>query len=99
MSDLPTANSPIVIDRVDRSRGGGDGVRLRLAGRRLAAAAETELDALLVVHLHGRRHRFASKTALDDPSPGSWEASFTVPDWAVPVEYGQALFALRPLHA
>jgi hypothetical protein len=91
MSDLPTAYSPIVIDRVERSRGDGDAVRLRLGGHRLAVAAELELDALLVVQAHGRRHRFAaSKTGHDDRSPGSWEASFTVPDWAVPVEYGQA---------
>ena len=91
MSDLPTAYSPIVIDRVERSRGDGDTVRLRLGGHRLAVAAELELDALLVVQAHGRRHRFAaSKTGHDDTSPGSWESSFTVPDWAVPVEYGQA---------
>lgn len=91
MSDLPTAHSPIVIDRVERSRGDGDMVRLRLRGRRSATAAEPELDALLVVRLRGMRHRFAaSKTADEDPSPGSWRASFTVPDWAVPVEYGQA---------
>jgi len=91
MSDLPTANSPIVIDRVERSRGDGDAVRLRLGGHRLAVAAGPELDALLVVQVHGHRHRFAaSKTKHGDTSPGSWEASFTVPDWAVPVEYGQA---------
>jgi hypothetical protein len=91
MSDLPSAHSPIVIDRVDRSRGGGDSVRLRLGGHRLTIATEPELDALLVVQLHGHRHRFAaSKTGDDNPPPGSWEASFTVPDWAVPVEYGQA---------
>ena len=91
MSDLPTANRPIVIDRVERSRGDGDAVRLRLGGRRPATAGASELDALLIVRLHGRRHRFAASTTGDpDPSPGSWEASFTVPDWAVPVEHGQA---------
>jgi hypothetical protein len=91
MSDLRTAHSPIVIDRVERSRGDGDTVRLRLRGRRLATATEAELDALLVVRLRGLRHRFAaSKAGDEDPSPGSWRASFTVPDWAVPVEYGQA---------
>jgi hypothetical protein len=91
MTDLATAHSPIVIDRVDRSRGDGDAVRLRLGGQRLAVAAERELDALLVVQVHGRRHRFAaSKIGDGDTSPGSWEASFTVPDWAVPVEHGQA---------
>ena len=91
MSDSRTAHSPIVIDRVERSRGDGDAVRLRLGGRRLTAASEPELEALLVVQLHGRRHRFAAAaTRAEDPSPGSWRASFTVPDWAVPVEYGQA---------
>ena len=91
MSDLRPAHSPIVIDRVERSRGNGDGVRLRLGGHRLTAATTPELDALLIVHLHGRRHRFAATGAGDgDRSPGTWEASFTVPDWAIPVEYGQA---------
>ena len=90
MSDLPTADSPIVIDRVERSRGDGDAVRLRLGGRRLARAAESEIDAMLVVQVHGQRHRFAAARADVDPSPGSWRASFTVPDWAVPVEHGQA---------
>ena len=37
MSDSPTAHSPIVIDRVERSRGDGGTVRLRLGGRRLVA--------------------------------------------------------------
>jgi hypothetical protein len=92
MNDLDTAHSPIVIDRVERSRGDGDTVRLRLRGRRLAAGAEPELDPLLVVQVHGRRHRFAaSKRGDEDPSPGSWRSSFTVPDWAVPTEYGQAV--------
>jgi hypothetical protein len=91
MSDLPTAYSPIVINRVERSRGNGDSVRLRLGGQRLAAAAESELDALLIVQLRGQRHRFAgAKSGDEDPSPGSWRATFTVPDWAVPVEHGQA---------
>jgi hypothetical protein len=97
MSDFPTAHSPIVIDRVERARGDGDGVRLRLAGHRLTAAAEAELEPLLIVHLHGRRHRFSAQG--DDPvdaSPGTWEASFTVPDWAVPVEYGQASLWVGP---
>jgi hypothetical protein len=91
MSDLRPANSPIVIDRVERSRGDGDTVRLRLRGRRLVAAAESELDPLLVVQLHGRRHRFAaSKSGDENPSPGTLRVSFTVPDWAVPVESGMA---------
>jgi hypothetical protein len=91
MTDLRTAHSPIVIDRVERSRGDRDAVRLRLRGRRLAPAAESEIDALLVVQVRGQRHRFAAvKTGDEDPSPGSWRAIFTVPDWAVPVEYGQA---------
>ncbi len=91
MSDSPTAHNPIVIDRVERARGGGDTVRLRLRGRRLTTATEPEVDPLLVVQLHGHRRRFAASGAGDeDPTPGSWRATFTVPDWAVPVEYGQA---------
>jgi hypothetical protein len=91
MSELRTVHSPIVIDRVERSRGDGDSVRLRLGGRRLVVASESELDPLLVVQLRGHRYRFAaSKSREEDPSPGSWRASFTVPDWAVPLEYGSA---------
>lgn len=90
MSDS-RAHSPIVIDRVERSRGGGDSVMVRLAGHRLAAATEAELDPLLVIDLHGRRHRFAARRdGQGDRAPGRWEACFAVPDWAVPVEYGQA---------
>lgn len=87
----PVTGSPIVIDRVERSRGGGDSVMLRLAGHRLVAASDAELDALLVIDLYGRRHRFAARRdGQGDRGPGRWEASFAVPDWAVPVEYGQA---------
>jgi hypothetical protein len=90
MSDPVTARSPIVVERVERSRGDGDQVRLRLTGHRLTAATEPEHETLLVVHLHGRRHRFAAEgSALGDPAPGAWEATFNVPDWGVPVEYGQ----------
>ena len=86
------AHSPIVIDRVERSRGDGDSVMLRLTGRRLIAEAEAGLDALLVISVHGRRHRFAAGDGpgQDDAAPGGWKASFAVPDWAVPVEHGQA---------
>ena len=85
------ADSPISIDRVDRTRGDGDSVTVRIAGRRLTAGSEAELDTLLVINLHGRRHRFAAgDSGRGDPAPGRWEASFAVPDWAVPVEYGQA---------
>jgi hypothetical protein len=90
MSDT-RPHSPVVIDRVERSRGDGDTVTLRLAGQRLMAATAAELDALLVIDVHGRRHRFAASGAdPGDPEAGGWEVRFAVPDWAVPVEYGQA---------
>ena len=87
-----SASAPIVIDRVERSRGGGEAVRLRLGGHRLTAASPPELDPLLVVRLHGRRHRFAAeKTDDHDASSGAWDASFIVPDWAVPGQPDQAV--------
>ncbi len=88
MSD--TAHSPIVIDRVDRGRGDGEEILLRLSGQWLVETDQSA-DAILVVSQRGQRHRFAPL----DPEPGGpasagWHASFAVPDWAVPVEYGQA---------
>jgi hypothetical protein len=90
---------PLAIDRVERARGQGGQVRLRLSGHWLTARDIAQLDALLVVQMHGRRHRFpASRSGGDagsDPSglgPGAdaWAADFTVPDWAVPDQPGQA---------
>jgi uncharacterized coiled-coil DUF342 family protein len=83
---------PLAIDRVERARGQGDQVRLRLSGHWLTARDVADLDALLVVQIDGRRHRFpAARHADGDASAADgWAASFTVPDWAVPDQIGQA---------
>jgi hypothetical protein len=95
MTDPAPAQPPIAIDRIERARGRGQDVRLRLTGRWLTADPPTPSDehqALLVVQLQGRRHRFAADRAPagDAPPPGTWQAEFTVPPWAVPERPGQA---------
>jgi chromosome segregation ATPase len=86
---------PLAIDRVERSRAKRDQVRLRLIGHWLSgpegwSAASSE--ALLVVQLHGQRHRFASTREDPGGEPGlEFTASFTIPDWAVPEQPGQAV--------
>ena len=87
------AEPPIAIDRVERARGEGDNVRLRLIGRWLDPDhAASEHDPLLVVQLQGRRHRFAATREPDDGPgvPGAWQADFSIPSWAVPSRPGQA---------
>jgi len=85
---------PLAIDRVERSRAKQDQVRLRLTGRWLREepplGEDPGSEALLVVHIHGRRHRFAAAAEDGEPSPG-FSASFTLPDWAVPEQPGQAV--------
>ena len=101
MLEPASAQTPLAIDRVERARGQGDRVRLRLSGRWLTTCSGgavsgdvSDLDALLVVQMQGRRHRFpATRERRDDAAggeAGSWVASFTVPDWAVPEQPGQA---------
>jgi F0F1-type ATP synthase membrane subunit b/b' len=97
MYDSATVQNPLAIDRVERTRGQGDKVGLRLTGRWLADGSFSPRDALLVIQLQGRRHRFPanrreeSEVGPGGPSGGSaWVASFTVPDWAVPQQSGQA---------
>jgi hypothetical protein len=83
---------PLAIDRVERARGQGDQVRLRLSGHWLTARDVADLDALLVVQIHGRRHRFPAARQAEPQASGAdgWAASFTLPDWAVPDQIGQA---------
>jgi predicted nucleic acid-binding Zn-ribbon protein len=92
MTDPATADTPLAIDRVDSARAEGDSVRLRLSGRWLGTGHPGEHDALLVVQLQGRRHRFpAISEGGDTPlPPGAWVASFTLPAWAEPRQPGQA---------
>jgi hypothetical protein len=92
MIDPASADIPVAIDRVDRARGEGDGIRLRLSGRWLASGGPGEQEPLLVVQLHGRRHRFApTREGGEDPAePGVWRATFVLPSWAEPQQDGQA---------
>jgi hypothetical protein len=92
MTDSASAESPVAIDRVDRGRGDGDGIRLRLMGRWLGTDHPAEHEALLVIQLQGRRHRFPASREDSGESlpPGAWEATFTVPSWAEPSQLGQA---------
>jgi hypothetical protein len=95
MTESASAEPPIAIDRVERARGQGDDVRLRVSGRWLAGDPPNQVDApeaLLVVQLQGRRHRFPADRAPTGapPLPGTWQAEFMVPSWAVPSRPGQA---------
>ncbi len=95
MIDYASAEPPIAIDRVERARGPGDDVRLRLSGHWLIQDPPSQPDApeaLLVIQLQGRRHRFPADPlpAGAAPLPGTWQAEFTVPSWAVPTRRGQA---------
>jgi hypothetical protein len=95
MTNSASAEPPIAIDRVERARGQGDDVRLRLSGRWLIDDPPSGPDApqaLLVIQLQGRRHRFPASRGAPGaaPLPGTWQAEFTVPSWAVPSRPGQA---------
>lgn len=92
MTDSVPAEPPIAIDRVQRARGRGDQVRLRVSGHWLGPDPPHEHQPLLVIQLQGRRHRFP---ANPDPAgaeslAGGWQAEFTIPSWAVPSRPGQA---------
>jgi hypothetical protein len=93
MPEPATAEPPLVLDRIERARGDGDRVRLRLSGRWLGPGEPGDHEALLVIQLQGRRHRFPA-LAEDDGSaaelPGTWQAEFAIPPWAVPTRAGQA---------
>ncbi len=84
--------APIAIDRVDRSRGDGDLIRLSLTGHRLGDGAGVA-EPLLVISMHGQRHRFApTRDGLAGTAPpGMWAASFAIPFWAEPMRHGQAV--------
>jgi hypothetical protein len=88
-------STPLAIDRVERSRAKKDQVRLRLTGHWLGAGPDPDTEALLVVQLHGARHRFpASRDERETPGGSAgpvFTASFTIPDWAVPEQVGQAV--------
>jgi chromosome segregation ATPase len=92
----PMTQTPLAIDRVERARAKHDQVRLRLSGRWLTDARTGQQPTLLVVQLHGRRLRFPAgedgpEDALESAAGTPFAASFTVPDWAVPEQPGQAV--------
>ncbi|HET9093448.1 MAG TPA: hypothetical protein VFN36_00055, partial [Solirubrobacteraceae bacterium] len=90
---------PLVIDRVERARAKHDHVRLRLSGHWQGSREGREdpvSEALLVVQVHGRRHRFAAapeaaREAAAARTQHAFTASFAIPDWAVPDQPGQAV--------
>jgi hypothetical protein len=95
MSQPASAPTPLAIDRVERARAKKDQVRLRLTGHWLRGGDAAELEALLVVQVHGQRHRFPAGRdeqagAETDPTH-PFSVTFTIPDWAVPEQPGQAV--------
>jgi hypothetical protein len=94
MFEPAAAPALLTIDRVERSRAKKDQVRLRVSGH-WSVTEPAELDAMLVVQAHGRRHRFAAgrdkHAAADATAASTFVASFTIPDWAVPEQPGQAV--------
>jgi hypothetical protein len=93
MTEPFPADTPVAIDRVDRTRGDDEGVRLRLTGRWLGSGDAAEQEPLLVIQLQGRRHRFPAlrdERATPALPAGAWEATFSVPAWAEPRQEGQA---------
>jgi peptidoglycan hydrolase CwlO-like protein len=93
MTNFSPLATPVAIDRVDRLRGDGDDLRLRLSGRWLGPGNPAELDPLLVVTVDARRHRFPARREADPADPasaGRWEATFDLPAWAEPTRPGQA---------
>ena len=85
---------PLEVDRIQSSRSAVGETRLRLSGRWLDSQGQSSgEEGLLVVHVEGRRHRFAAdRDAAPEPGaqPEQWSASFTVPSWAEPRQDGQA---------
>ncbi|MFZ0041049.1 MAG: hypothetical protein WAK93_07070 [Solirubrobacteraceae bacterium] len=92
MTETAPADIPLTIDHVERGRARGGNVQLRLTGRWLSSGHAGEHEALLVVQLDGRRHRFppSANPADASPPPGAWAANFSIPSWAEPTRSGQA---------
>ncbi len=91
MTDPASAETPLAIDRVDRRPAADDAVALRLTGRWLGPGAAGRPEPLLVVQLHGRRHRFSpSRDGHPAADSEGWQATFEVPVWAEPSREGQA---------
>ncbi|MGO9821328.1 MAG: hypothetical protein ACLPTJ_11840 [Solirubrobacteraceae bacterium] len=100
---------PLEVDRIQSSRSSVGETRLRISGHWLDPQGEASgEEGLLVVHVEGRRHRFApDRDDATEPGvqPGRWSASFTVPSWAEPRQDGQAalwlgsaVIPVPPLH-
>jgi hypothetical protein len=91
MTDFASADTPLAVDRADRTRSADGGVALRLTGRWLHPPAIDQTEPLLVIQVQGRRHRFAASPNGDGPAEqGTWEATFHLPSWAEPEREGQA---------
>jgi hypothetical protein len=91
MTEPASADTPLAVDRADRSRTEDGGVALRLSGRWLRPPAIDQTEPLLVVQVQGRRHRFAAGADGDGQTEnGTWRATFHLPSWAEPEREGQA---------
>lgn len=91
MSPHASVPIPLEIDDVERARASAGEIRLRVSGRWLAGHAPTDADeALLVVQIEGRRHRFPPAFDPQQPAPARWTATFVIPGWAEPRREGQA---------
>lgn len=85
---------PLEIDKIESLPTDAGEVELKLGGRWAEPDRVLGEDQeLLVVSVHGQRHRFPVRRVARDaeqPEPGRWNATFVVPGWAVPHEPGQA---------
>ena len=91
MSRHASVPIPLEIDDGQRARASAGEIRLRVSGRWLIGHAPTDADeALLVVQIEGRRHRFPPAFDPQQPAPGRWTATFVIPGWAEPRRDGQA---------
>jgi uncharacterized coiled-coil DUF342 family protein len=95
MTEPVSTDLPLEIDRLHGSRSSAGEIRLVVTGRWPGGPpGPAEQDALLVIQVEGRRHRFApdpggleTDARLHD---GGWTATFTIPAWAEPRREGQA---------
>jgi hypothetical protein len=92
MTDFAPAELPLEIDRVHGSRPSAGEIRLALSGAWYGPGTDAGQEALLVVQIEGRRHRFPADRDQwsEELAPGRWRATFSVPDWAQPRHEGQA---------
>jgi hypothetical protein len=94
MTEPVSTDLPLQIDRLHGSRSSAGEIRLVVAGRWPGGTpGPADREALLVIQVEGRRHRFAPDPGgleTDGPPEDRWTATFTIPAWAEPRREGQA---------